>query len=187
LIGLYPNGFKPELHRSRLGQPGKVRKPSKIFVCSMGDLLGDGVAVHWVSNVIAAAAAAPRHTFIFLTKRPDRYPMLKWPENSWLGATVTDQPTYDDIANSEVMHRADMRSKVPVKFMCAEPLLGPIVLDDRWIPDWIIIGPMTEPGAERHACEQEIDMLTEQARELGIPVFHKGDCGPLKLFPSKSH
>ena len=64
--------FRVTLHRDRLEQPLKLRKPSRIFVCSMGDLFHDDVPNDYIDQVFAVMALAPQHTHILLTKRPER-------------------------------------------------------------------------------------------------------------------
>ncbi len=39
----YPTNFYPTLHKYRLDDPQKWKKPRTIFVCSMADLFGDWV------------------------------------------------------------------------------------------------------------------------------------------------
>ncbi len=73
-------------------QPMKWRKPSRIFVCSMGDLFHEDVNVRWIDGVFgsmgltydctgemvrnesggASAIQKQRHTYLILTKRPER-------------------------------------------------------------------------------------------------------------------
>lgn len=48
------------------------KKPRRIFVCSMGDLFHDDVPFRFIAAVYATAAACPEHTFLILTKRPQR-------------------------------------------------------------------------------------------------------------------
>ncbi|WP_461680217.1 DUF5131 family protein [Solidesulfovibrio sp.] len=60
------------LVRSQLGKPLTWRKGKRIFVCSMGDLFHESVAFAWVDQVIAVMALGPQHTFLVLTKRPER-------------------------------------------------------------------------------------------------------------------
>jgi protein gp37 len=59
--------FRPE----RLEEPLKVEKPARIFVCSMGDFFHAKVLREWKEAVFRVIDRAPRHTFIFLTKRPE--------------------------------------------------------------------------------------------------------------------
>lgn len=138
----YPYDFVPTLHRYRLEEPQHVKKPSKIFVTSMGDLFGEWVPDEWIREVLAACEKAPWHTYLFLTKNAGRYMDINsWDhrysytfakEYMWFGATVTDQKNISRIrmlpggANSNT-------------FLSIEPILGPIDMsfripkqDTRW-------------------------------------------------------
>lgn len=55
-----------------LTQPLHWRKPRRIFVCAHGDLFHEAVPEAWIDQVFAVMALAPQHTFIVLTKRPER-------------------------------------------------------------------------------------------------------------------
>lgn len=39
--------FAPRFWPNRLKEPYQLKKPSKIFVCSMGEMFGDWVPVNW--------------------------------------------------------------------------------------------------------------------------------------------
>lgn len=60
------------LIESRLAEPLKWKKPRRIFVNSMGDLFHGGVHDEWIERVFAVMALCPQHTFLVLTKRPER-------------------------------------------------------------------------------------------------------------------
>jgi protein gp37 len=60
------------LIEKELAMPLKLRKPSRIFVADMGDLFYDGVPDEQIAAVFGVIAAARRHTFQCLTKRPAR-------------------------------------------------------------------------------------------------------------------
>ena len=60
------------LHEDRLSLPLKWRKPQRVFVDSMSDLFHPTVPDEYVDKVFAVMALASRHTFIVLTKRPER-------------------------------------------------------------------------------------------------------------------
>lgn len=64
--------FVPEM----LAAPLHWRKPARIFVNSMGDLFHDDITNEQITAVFGVMAACPQHTFIVLTKRPER--MLEW-------------------------------------------------------------------------------------------------------------
>ena len=57
---------------SWLTQPIRWRRPRRIFVCAHGDLFADKVPDEWIDRVFAVIALAPKHTFLLLTKRPER-------------------------------------------------------------------------------------------------------------------
>ena len=73
----YPkeNPFAVTFHPDRLEMPMRLKKPSRIFVNSMGDLFHPEVKGEWLSQVFSAMANAhwiKGHTFSVLTKRPER-------------------------------------------------------------------------------------------------------------------
>ena len=59
-----------------LSKPLHWRKPSRIFVASMGDLFHPGVPNEFIASVFGVMAACPQHQFQVLTKRPKR--MREW-------------------------------------------------------------------------------------------------------------
>lgn len=59
-------------HEELLQEPLRRRKPAKIFVCSMSDLYHPSVPDEFIDRVKAIEALCPQHTFIELTKRPER-------------------------------------------------------------------------------------------------------------------
>jgi protein gp37 len=129
----YPFGFKPTFHRYRLDEPQKVKKPSKIFVVSMGDLFGGWVPQSWIEQVFKACEAVPQHTYMFLTKNPKRYKELQFriplPTSSkyWYGTTVTSMSDIDNITALTSVFGLHT-------FLSIEPLLGPIDLS-RWLKE----------------------------------------------------
>ncbi len=64
--------FLPE----RLAIPLGWRKPRRVFVDSMSDLFHDDITNEQIAAVLGVMAAAHRHTFQVLTKRPAR--MVEW-------------------------------------------------------------------------------------------------------------
>lgn len=59
-------------HEDKLLEPLKRKTPTRYFVCSQSDLFHDGVPFEFVDKVFAVMALCPQHTFILLTKRPER-------------------------------------------------------------------------------------------------------------------
>ena len=187
-------GFEPTFYSYRLGEPGRVKKPGKIFVCSMGDLFGDWVPDGWIEQVKVEAIHNPRHTFQFLTKNPKRLSEFNpWPSNCWVGTTVTNQ------ADADERLPWLLKAEAPVRFVSHEPLMGQINLQSVVGPeglqlgtvlysmeeakgiDWAIIGAMTGPGAVRPEVDWVVH-LEYQYQLAGVPVFEKDNllplCGP---------
>lgn len=52
--------------------PIRTRKPSRFFVCNMGDLFYEDVPDEWIDRVLAVMLLSPQHTFQVLTKRAKR-------------------------------------------------------------------------------------------------------------------
>ena len=88
-------GFAPTLYSYRLNEPLRRKKPATIFVCSMADLFGEWVPERWITAVLKIVLQCRQHTFIFLTKNPERYQFFNFPQNAWLGATATNQKSWD--------------------------------------------------------------------------------------------
>jgi protein gp37 len=64
--------FRVTLHPDKLNEPRHWCKPQRVFVCSMGDLFHEDVPDIWRDRVFAMMAICHRHTFLLLTKRPER-------------------------------------------------------------------------------------------------------------------
>ena len=168
----FPYGFEPTLHRHRLDEPKSRRKPSRIFVSSMGDLFGEWVPAGWIEAVLRTVRECPQHTFIFLTKNPKGYQGHDYPPNAWIGVTCEDQQA----ANERIPLL--LATPAAVRFVSVEPILGPVdlcnVRFDHWtsmdvldgwgytsrgvvgqsLPncyvnpvDWVIVGAQTGPAA----------------------------------------
>lgn len=158
-----------QLHRERLERPLHWRKPRRVFVNSMSDVFHEDVPAAFIAEMFEVMAAAEWHSFQVLTKRPERMvelaPSLPWPGNVWLGVTIE---------NRRFVDRANLLRRVPaaVRFISAEPLLGPLQGLDLDGIDWLIVGG--ESGAEHRP------MRAEWARELrdrclaeGVAFFFK--------------
>lgn len=171
-------GFHPTLHPYRLNEPFGAKKPFKIFVCSMGGLMGKWVPRKWIQDVIDVARENPRHTFQFLTKNPSRYRAFVWPENCWLGASATDHAQWYEAAT---WLPEDAKT-----FISFEPLLDEICPNDvGFKPNWIIIGAQTNPNVQPR--KEWVDDLLDYADQHSIPVFMKDNLNhPVKRkeFPS---
>lgn len=124
-------------------------------------------------QVLAAMRRTPLVDWLTLTKRP-RFAVawlneVEAPPNVWLGTSTEDQRWFDRRAN--VLREA---KNVAIRFLSAEPLLGPLdlsVLEPRSI-DWIIVGGESGPGAR--PCDVGwIESIVDQCRARGIVPFVK--------------
>jgi protein gp37 len=174
-------GFGLAVHPDTLGEPFKWRKPRKVFVNSMSDLFHAKVPMEFVRRVFEVIEATPQHTYQVLTKRAARLPKvadkLPWPSNLWLGVSAEDQ----EQANLRIP--ALLATPAKVKFISAEPLLGPVVLRDDWIGldpysrdkaslNWVIVGGESGPNA-RPMAPDWARHLRDQCVSAGVPYFFK--------------
>jgi protein gp37 len=215
--------------------PLKWSKPRRIFVNSMGDLFHESVPDEWILDALTIMAIARRHTFQVLTKRAERMrdfmsnPDLlqeimvnwwsfddgmrsveAWPlPNVWLGVSAEDQCRADE--------RIPLLLETPaaVRFVSAEPLLGPIDLEPRLGthmsrvgdmtiyedgshtfqdtetprilrgPDWIIVGGESGPNA-RPMHPDWARSLRDQCAAAGVPFFFK-QWGEWKSYKGGTH
>lgn len=132
-----------QLVREHLGDPIRWKRPQRVFVNSMSDLFHEAVPDNYIEQVFAVMSIAERHTFQVLTKRPERMAAwfsviaqydTEWARrvcaglpNVWLGVSVEDQQRADE--------RIPQLLSTPaaVRFISAEPLLGPVDLR-RFMP-----------------------------------------------------
>ena len=173
----FPVGFAPTFHKYRLPLPEQKKKPAVVFVCSMGDLFAPIIPTRWIAEVFDACAAAPWHTYLFLTKYPQRYQQLEHlallphAENMWYGTTITDLDDADRILKlPPTVHR----------FVSIEPIHGPIDLDciappEPWPPvEWVIVGAETGNQKSKVTPERSwIAGLAGWAHRNGVPVLQK--------------
>lgn len=162
-------GFGVQMHEDALALPHKWSTPRVVFVNSMSDLFHARVTTGFIRRVFAVMEATPRHTYQLLTKRPRRVARLAetlpWPRNVWMGVSVED--------NTEVW-RADQLRLVPaaVRFISAEPLLGPVNDLDLGGIDWLIAGGESGPLCRpmQHAW---VDDLRARCRDEEVAFFFK--------------
>jgi protein gp37 len=131
-----------KLRPERLLQPLAWRRPRMVFVNSMSDLFHELVEFEYVDRVFAVMAAAPKHTFQILTKRPERMRDYARRHVRQHGAPLPNVWLGVSIENNRWTGRADVLRETPaaVRFISAEPLLGPLTRLDLTGIDWIIVG-----------------------------------------------
>jgi protein gp37 len=204
-----------------LQDPLKWRAPQRIFVNSMSDLFHEALHDDQIDTIFGIMANAPQHTFQVLTKRPERMKAYlskpgvtyRWRcraidalgsiytgepsgpgplRNVWLGVSVEDQATADE--------RIPLLIATPaaVRFISAEPLLGPLKLTELPVPgddrgfqfnsltdsddehffnvhaklDWVIVGGESGPGSRPFNVAWARD-LVRQCKQHDVAIFVK--------------
>lgn len=158
-------GFGVTCHPHMLDQPLRWKRPRRIFVNSMSDLFHRDVPTEFIAQVFAVMACASQHTFQVLTKRPQRMAAVLRDVRFWAvfwrtgvhertGLHVGDLPLPNvwlgtSIESDQYTWRANHLRETPaaVRFISAEPLLGPLPSLDLTGIDWLIVGGESGPGA----------------------------------------
>ncbi len=165
----YEHGFDLQLWPQRLEQPLKWKRPRMIFVNSMSDLFHEGIPLDYIRQVFDVMGAAKQHSFQILTKRHDRLqalaPQLPWHPNVWMGVSIE---------NRRFVHRADALRSVDaaVRFISAEPLLGPLDGLDLTGIHWLIAGGESGPRHRPMRIKWARD-LRERCAEQDVAFFFK--------------
>lgn len=204
-------GFGLAVHPDVLAEPLRWPGERKVFVNSMGDLFHDQVPDSFIAAVFAVMAMTPQHTYQILTKRHARMRSLlgnanfghqvaevgraefircqrDWLSvgamlggrplaNVWLGVSAEDQAT----ANRRIP--ALLETPAAVRFVSAEPLLGPIDLS-KWFATfddrigaagglgWVVAGGESGHGA-RPMHPAWARSLRDQCAAAGVPFLFK--------------
>ena len=188
-------------HPDLLEVPLHWKTPRRIFVCSVSDLFHSKVPWEFIAKVFDVMIDCPQHTFQLLTKRPGRMAFwadnmaaiceergLPWPWPPWIWAGTS-------VESQRYAPRLDVLARVPakVRFVSAEPLLGPLNLKPYFFkcsgtcaptPDsphcackglainWVISGGESGPGA-RPSHPDWFRRIRDDCQAVGIPYFHK--------------
>lgn len=137
-----PDFKKPVFYPERLIEPAKLKKPSTIFVVSMGDLFGEWIPDEWITEVLTVTMCNPGHKFMFLTKNPKRYLEFEFTDNCWLGTTLDHAKNKKRLID---MAWLDWKTKT---FVSVEPLLSDFSNVDFTGINLVIVGADTSPGAK---------------------------------------
>lgn len=165
----YEQGFDLRLWPARLEQPLRWRRPRMIFVNSMSDLFHERVPDSFIKQVFEVMVRAEQHTFQVLTKRPERARALAselpWPSNVWMGVSIE---------NRRFVYRADILRAIPasVRFISAEPLLGPLDGLNLAQIDWLIAGGESGPR-HRPVRPEWLRDLRDRCQSEGVAYFFK--------------
>jgi protein gp37 len=158
-------------------QAGERRR---VFCASMGDVFENRRDLDASRNRLwALIEATPHLDWLLLTKRIQHVKRLapwskKWPRNIWLGTSTEKQNWLEKRVDDLLVH------DVVVRFISAEPLLGPLSVS-RWLAsprrgsngiDWVIAGG--ESGVHARSMNPLwAESLRDQCREANVPFHFK--------------
>ena len=171
----------------------------RVFCASLADVFDNEVPVQWRRDLFDLIEKTPRLDWLLLTKRIGNAKRLyadayldsarSWPQNVWIGATITSQGEADrDIPKLLAVPAAK-------RFLSMEPLLGPVDLlatgdtlcrCDGCMSmaskhpehagfqriDWVIVGGESGPGA-RPMHPDWARSLRDQCQAAGVPFLFK--------------
>lgn len=165
----YEQGFDLKLWPERLQLPLQWRKPRRIFVNSMSDLFHKDVPDEYIHRVFEVMVKADWHIFQVLTKRSARLARLgstlPWRPHIWAGVSIETE---------RYIWRANQLRRVPayVRFISAEPLLGPLDKLNLEGIHWLITGG--ESGYGHRPCDPDwVRDLRDRCKAGGVAFFHK--------------
>jgi protein gp37 len=163
------------LHPERLEVPLSWRQPRMVFVNSMSDLWHPLVPAEYIGQVFSVMRRAARHTYQILTKRPEL--MRAWfsgPGAEWAVEPLSNVWLGTSIENDRFVSRADDLRATPaaVRFISAEPLLGPLASLDLIGIDWLIVGG--ESGSSHRPMDESwVRELKAKAEDAETAFFFK--------------
>jgi protein gp37 len=183
----FPNGFEPTLHPDRLREPLSSKKPARVFLCSMGELFQPAVPLSFIDDILEVIAATPRHTYLALTKQPQRIEeaLYGWAggdrparelgggdylSNLWLGVSAENQTT----ANQRIPPL--LKAWSGHKFVSCEPIMSHTYLMN-WLGhglEWVIVGAKTPVRNPKHLpAAADALGLARQCGAAKVPIFMK--------------
>lgn len=159
-------------------EPLKWNQPRVIFTCSWSDFFIEAADV-WRNEAWDIINRTPWHTYQILTKRPERIVKClpdNWNggyENVWLGVSIESQ---------EYIWRKEVLLEVPahVRFISAEPLLGPIEFESLEGISWVITGGESGPMARPMSLDW-VRSIRDKCKASHVAFFHKQNGGRSRL------
>ncbi|SHN44560.1 protein gp37 [Duganella sacchari] len=152
----------------------------RVFCASMADVFEDRRDLNEARERLwALIEATPNLDWLLLTKRIRHVRKLapwsgKWPENIWLGTSTENQNWLEKRVDHLLQHN------VVVRFVSAEPLLGPLNLRP-WLQapgsavpgiNWVIAGGESGPESRSMNPAWPED-LRDQCNEANVPFHFK--------------
>ena len=168
------NWAKPISWNRRAGEFKREHgRRQRVFCASMADVFDNQAPSDWRADLFAFILECRRLDWLLLTKRPQNIAKMlpnDWQDgyrNVWLGITAEDQERFDQ--------RWKHLKAIPaaIKFVSYEPAIGPLRLpNDGPLPNWLISGGESGPGARRTKPRWVRDIISE-CRRMDVVPFHK--------------
>lgn len=161
----------PERWNEEANRAGRI---DKVLTCSLSDFFHEG-ADAWRPEAWKVMRRCPHLHFQVLTRGPLRIREClpaDWGEgypNVWLGVSIE---------SSDYLWRADVLRQIParVRWISAEPLLGPLPDLDLEDIQWIVLGGEYGPGY-RNMDPAWAMQIRDRAKAQGVPFFFKQSAG----------
>ncbi|MDZ4763537.1 MAG: DUF5131 family protein [Chloroflexota bacterium] len=180
----YKEGFAHHYWRPEiLDKPLELKKPARIFLDSMSDLMGHWVPADQIEQVLDVCRRASHHTFQLLTKNAPRLLDFDFPANVWVGVSAPPSIFKGKPLSQRQQERMVIRQmeildqvKTAVRWMSIEPLsfdIAPLLVNSPL--EWAVIGAASN-GAKTYQPERvwvENVLRVLDAQRTG--VFFKGN------------
>ena len=183
-VGKFDQDVLVELRYRELSKPLHWRKPRRVGVCFMSDLFHEKVPDEFLDRVFAVMALTPQHTYVLLTKRPERMraylvslaaDVQDWPLPVEKGserirtATVIQSSTWPlpnvwlgvSVENQQAAdERIPLLLEAPGNhWVSCEPLLGPVALSGLYWTFFAIDYPTELPNPAPTNHQDGIDWV----------------------------
>jgi len=180
----YSQGFEHHYwNPHKLQEPLKIKQPSRIFLDSMSDLMGNWVPHEEIQQVLDVCTQAYWHSFQLLTKNAPRLLQFSIPSNVWVGVSAPPSQMFGRMLTLHQQSRMVRRQmdilaqlNVSVRWMSIEPLsfnIAPLLVDSPL--EWAVIGAAAR-GAKTYQPEaQWVENVLRVLDDQHTAVFFKGN------------
>lgn len=175
--------FRVTLHPDKLNEPLRWKKPCRVFVCSMGDLFHEDVPNAWIDQVIAQTQRCPQHTFILLTKRPERmakyfHGLMNDPEKAmWYHFDLKNVYCHERHKEAMLLRQGGVLPNVWLGVTAENQARAderiPILLNTPAAVRFVSVEPMLGPVDLRGVCANHVCMIDSLDGMAGWPIPHE--------------
>lgn len=176
----YNQDFSPRFNPGLIYEPLFRTQPTTFAVGFTGDAFGPGTKAEWIEEILEIVKSTQIHRYLFLTKSPERLAQFNWPDNAWVGMSITGVESFSRQRNMwDALHDTEARNR----WVSYEPLLSEVALFHPHIKflRWAVIGAQGGPRAVKPRLEWVRDII-EAADRAGVKIWLKNSL--LKMFPS---